>query len=143
MDDHPIRRPANDDCAGDEWVSYCDSAFYVSLQVVVFDGSSCQFLFLPYLQSNQSVYPTIKPEKEIMTHSHYSTCRCLGGTVRSFFSLQKLTVHYFGRLLLDTLVFGLTLYRAHADKAVMSLVPGSLIERMMRDGASNSLPTTD
>ncbi|KAJ7896501.1 hypothetical protein B0H13DRAFT_2034044 [Mycena leptocephala] len=39
------------------------------------------------------------------------------------------------QLLLDTLVFGLTLYRAHADKAVMSLVPGSLIERMMRDGA--------
>jgi hypothetical protein len=32
-------------------------------------------------------------------------------------------------------VFGLTLYKAHADRAVMSLVPGSLVERMMRDGA--------
>ncbi|KAJ7657255.1 hypothetical protein DFH06DRAFT_1197785 [Mycena polygramma] len=39
------------------------------------------------------------------------------------------------QLLLDTLVFGLTLYRAHADRAVMTMVPGSLIERMMRDGA--------
>ncbi|KAJ7812703.1 hypothetical protein B0H14DRAFT_2856074 [Mycena olivaceomarginata] len=39
------------------------------------------------------------------------------------------------QLLLDLLVFGLTLYKAHADRAVMSLVPGSLVERMMRDGA--------
>ncbi|KAJ7675607.1 hypothetical protein DFH06DRAFT_1169979 [Mycena polygramma] len=38
-------------------------------------------------------------------------------------------------LLLDMLVFGMTLYRAHADRAVITMVPGSLIERMMRDGA--------
>ncbi|KAJ6468236.1 hypothetical protein C8R45DRAFT_1170404 [Mycena sanguinolenta] len=35
----------------------------------------------------------------------------------------------------DLLVFILTVYRAHADRAVISMVPGSLVERMMRDGA--------
>ncbi|KAJ6566794.1 hypothetical protein B0H19DRAFT_1138595 [Mycena capillaripes] len=39
------------------------------------------------------------------------------------------------QLLFDTLVFGLTLYRAHADRAVITLIPGSLVEKMMRDGA--------
>ncbi|KAJ7695253.1 hypothetical protein B0H14DRAFT_3659193 [Mycena olivaceomarginata] len=39
------------------------------------------------------------------------------------------------QLAYDALVFGLTLYRARADHAAMSLIPGSLIERMACDGA--------
>ncbi|KAF7375340.1 hypothetical protein MSAN_00421100 [Mycena sanguinolenta] len=35
----------------------------------------------------------------------------------------------------DLFVFILTVYRAHADRAVISMVQGSLVERMMRDGA--------
>ncbi|KAJ7602908.1 hypothetical protein DFH06DRAFT_1257938 [Mycena polygramma] len=48
--------------------------------------------------------------------------------------LIRLAGAWEAQLLLDTLVFGLTLYRAHADRAVITMVPGSLIERMMRDG---------
>ncbi|KAJ7215993.1 hypothetical protein GGX14DRAFT_696425 [Mycena pura] len=39
------------------------------------------------------------------------------------------------QLLTDTLIFGLTAYRAYADHKVMKLVEGSLIKRMMKDGA--------
>ncbi|KAF8192902.1 hypothetical protein K438DRAFT_1970011 [Mycena galopus ATCC 62051] len=39
------------------------------------------------------------------------------------------------KLLADTLVFGLTAYRAYADHNVMKLVESSLIKRMMKDGA--------
>nr|GAT55435.1 predicted protein [Mycena chlorophos] len=35
----------------------------------------------------------------------------------------------------DTIVFGLTVYRAWKDQTVIKLVPGSLISRMARDGA--------
>ncbi|KAJ6534469.1 hypothetical protein DFH09DRAFT_1180460 [Mycena vulgaris] len=40
-----------------------------------------------------------------------------------------------GQLLTDTLIFGLTAYRAYADHNVMKLVESSLIKRMMKDGA--------
>ncbi|KAF8139312.1 hypothetical protein K438DRAFT_1996169 [Mycena galopus ATCC 62051] len=40
-----------------------------------------------------------------------------------------------GQLVADTLVFGLTAYRAYADHNVMKLVESSLIKRMMKDGA--------
>ncbi|KAJ7018193.1 hypothetical protein C8F04DRAFT_1126729 [Mycena alexandri] len=36
---------------------------------------------------------------------------------------------------LDTLVFGLTLYRAYMDRSTVSMISGSLIRHMMRDGA--------
>ncbi|KAJ7934284.1 hypothetical protein B0H13DRAFT_2650231 [Mycena leptocephala] len=39
------------------------------------------------------------------------------------------------QLLADTLIFGLTAYRAYADHKIMKLVEGSLIKRMMKDGA--------
>ncbi|KAK6980515.1 hypothetical protein R3P38DRAFT_471439 [Favolaschia claudopus] len=39
------------------------------------------------------------------------------------------------QFVLDLVVFGLTLYRGHLDRAVISMVPGSLMERLMRDGA--------
>ncbi|KAJ7910988.1 hypothetical protein B0H13DRAFT_2328751 [Mycena leptocephala] len=39
------------------------------------------------------------------------------------------------QLLTDTLIFGLTAYRAYADHKIMKLVEGSLIKRMMKDGA--------
>ncbi|KAJ7746155.1 hypothetical protein DFH07DRAFT_832914 [Mycena maculata] len=39
------------------------------------------------------------------------------------------------QLLLDILVFGLTLRRAFVERSVIALVQGSLIERMARDGA--------
>ncbi|KAF7335746.1 hypothetical protein MVEN_02230300 [Mycena venus] len=39
------------------------------------------------------------------------------------------------QLVLDLMIFGLTLYKAYTDRAVISMVPGSLVERMMRDGA--------
>ncbi|KAJ7919545.1 hypothetical protein B0H13DRAFT_1988635, partial [Mycena leptocephala] len=38
------------------------------------------------------------------------------------------------QLLTDTLIFGLTAYRAYADHKIMKLVEGSLIKRMMKDG---------
>ncbi|KAJ6597742.1 hypothetical protein DFH09DRAFT_1132556 [Mycena vulgaris] len=38
------------------------------------------------------------------------------------------------RLLTDTLIFGLTAYRAYADHEIMKLVEGSLIKRVMKDG---------
>ncbi|KAF8206906.1 hypothetical protein K438DRAFT_1755650 [Mycena galopus ATCC 62051] len=38
-------------------------------------------------------------------------------------------------LIMDLWVFGLTVYRARADRAVISMVPGSLVETMMLDGA--------
>ncbi|KAJ6535053.1 hypothetical protein B0H19DRAFT_1271710 [Mycena capillaripes] len=40
-----------------------------------------------------------------------------------------------GQLLTDTLIFGLTAYRAYADHDLMKLLEGSLIKRMMKDGA--------
>ncbi|KAJ6542879.1 hypothetical protein B0H19DRAFT_1172288 [Mycena capillaripes] len=40
-----------------------------------------------------------------------------------------------GQLLTDTLIFGLTAYRAYADREIMKLLEGSLIQRMMKDGA--------
>ncbi|KAJ7186378.1 hypothetical protein C8R46DRAFT_1272852 [Mycena filopes] len=36
---------------------------------------------------------------------------------------------------LDTLVFGLTVWRAYTDRSAASMIKGSLIQRMMRDGA--------
>ncbi|KAJ6576155.1 hypothetical protein DFH09DRAFT_1311590 [Mycena vulgaris] len=39
------------------------------------------------------------------------------------------------QLLLDVIVFGLTVYCAYRDRSVIRQVPGSLVERMARDGA--------
>ncbi|KAJ7272112.1 hypothetical protein C8J57DRAFT_1225653 [Mycena rebaudengoi] len=38
-----------------------------------------------------------------------------------------------GQLVIDTVIFGLTAYRAYTDHNVMKLVDGSLIKRMMKD----------
>ncbi|KAJ7759629.1 hypothetical protein B0H16DRAFT_1533963 [Mycena metata] len=39
------------------------------------------------------------------------------------------------QVVLDTLVFGLTMYRAYMDRSTVSMISGSLIRHMMRDGA--------
>ncbi|KAJ7055726.1 hypothetical protein C8F01DRAFT_1157473, partial [Mycena amicta] len=42
---------------------------------------------------------------------------------------------WISQMISDTMVFGLTVYRAYQEQAVVSLVQGSLIGRMARDGA--------
>ncbi|KAJ7104367.1 hypothetical protein B0H15DRAFT_1016719 [Mycena belliarum] len=42
---------------------------------------------------------------------------------------------WLAQFLLDIIVFGLTAYRAYQDRSTIQFIPGSLIERMARDGA--------
>ncbi|KAF7311860.1 hypothetical protein MIND_00196700 [Mycena indigotica] len=42
---------------------------------------------------------------------------------------------WIAQMVSDTMVFGLTVYRAYQEQAVMTALPSSLIERMARDGA--------
>ncbi|KAF7373921.1 hypothetical protein MSAN_00604500 [Mycena sanguinolenta] len=55
-------------------------------------------------------------------------------------ALPRATAHREARswevqLLADTVILGLTAYRAYTDHEIMKLVEGSLIKRMMKDGA--------
>ncbi|KAJ7149553.1 hypothetical protein C8R46DRAFT_1358649 [Mycena filopes] len=68
-----------------------------------------------------------------------STARLLAGVweaQRVFLALLRgKTDSIPSRVALDTLVFGLTVWRAYTDRSAASMIKGSLIQRMMRDGA--------
>ncbi|KAJ7882840.1 hypothetical protein B0H13DRAFT_2047527 [Mycena leptocephala] len=49
-------------------------------------------------------------------------------------SALRLAGAWEGKLAFDTLVFGLTLYRAYMELSTITVISGSLIERMARDG---------